>query len=526
MPETPKVFRKKSKVRTWFNGLAREVLTGEDLPVRVSSVATGNTVATFQGYPSLPSDSESEVEMEGPSYPAMDGLAEMRQQFQMLQAQLAETKDKLASIERKDKEKSFAQTWQEAATPETQDPIGRVVEILERNKVEDAQVEYLNYLKAEKAAGRGDRQTLRDLSKAEAEYKKRMLDFSCKAPTYDGNPAKVFDWCGELEKHLSRNECETIPNEAIKRMLLDCIVGKAQSEIVLLKPDGLAFDNYEIGEFFQELLKKFTHEKDEEGRKMEYLQRRQLRNEDARQYYTDKLRLFVQAYPPARRSLVEFKTNMLMGLYNADLRKTCLVFMPKEIKHEREIKAVLDHQLINLRTYNMDPRAPAQDMSGLHSTYGNDRNEMSKANEMLKTGQVPMDVNAMPGLVEDVSDVEDLEGEGGVNALQTGDACYFCKKTGHQKRECRKFEEWKKKNPHRKPGGNTGNPRSSNSRPPISCYNCGKEGHISRECRGERRNQGRRGNGGYGGGQMADMAKSMAAMQEVLKKLVPEAVFP
>ena len=34
----------------------------------------------------------------------------------------------------------------------------------------------------------------------------------------------------------------------------------------------------------------------------------------------------------------------------------------------------------------MDPKAPAQDMSGLHSTYGNDRNERSKANEMLKTG--------------------------------------------------------------------------------------------------------------------------------------------
>ena len=63
--------------------------------------------------------------------------------------------------------------------------------------------------------------------------------------------------CGELEKHLSQFKCETIPNDAIKRMLLDCITGKAQSEIVLLKPDGLAFDNYEIGEFFQELLKKF-----------------------------------------------------------------------------------------------------------------------------------------------------------------------------------------------------------------------------------------------------------------------------
>ena len=104
MPETPKIFRKKSKVKTWFNGLAREVLAGEDLPVRESSVATGNTVATFQGYPSLPSDnSESEVEMEGPSHPAIDGMAEIRQQFQLLQAQLAETKKEMAEIKQKDK---------------------------------------------------------------------------------------------------------------------------------------------------------------------------------------------------------------------------------------------------------------------------------------------------------------------------------------------------------------------------------------------------------------------------------------
>jgi len=48
---------------------------------------------------------------------------------------------------------------------------------------------------------------------------------------------------------------------------------------------------------------------------------------------------------------------------------------------------------------------------------------MSKANEMLKRGQVPMDFNAMPGLVEEMSDVEDQEAEGGVNALQNGDTC-------------------------------------------------------------------------------------------------------
>ena len=54
----------------------------------------------------------------------------------------------------------------------------------------------------------------------------------------------------------------------------------------------------------------------------------------------------------------------LLGLYSAELRKTCLTFMTKEIKHESEIKDVLGHQLTNLRTYNLDHRAPAQDMAG------------------------------------------------------------------------------------------------------------------------------------------------------------------
>ena len=89
--------------------------------MRESSVATGNTVVTFQGYPSLPNDdSEMEVEKEGPSHPAIDSMAEIRQQFQLLQAQLAETKKELADIKQKDKDKLFAQTWQEAGTPETQ----------------------------------------------------------------------------------------------------------------------------------------------------------------------------------------------------------------------------------------------------------------------------------------------------------------------------------------------------------------------------------------------------------------------
>ena len=42
----------------------------------------------------------------------------------------------------------------------------------------------------------------------------------------------------------------------------------------------------------------------------------------------------------------------------------------------------------------------------------------------------------------------------------------------------------------------------------------------------ERKNTGRRDNSSSRGGQMAEMAKSLADIQEVLKKLSPDRVFP
>lgn len=107
---------------------------------------------------------------------------------------------------------------------------------------------------------------------------------------------------------------------------------------------------------------------------------------------------------------------------------------------------------------------------------------------------------------------------GVVNAIQGGEACYFCKKTGHQKRDCRKYEEWKKKNPNRKTG--------SYNRMTISCYDCGKDGHISQECRGKMQNNRRKENGAVGGRQMTERGKSMAEMREMIKKLALYAGFP
>ena len=270
-------------MKIWFNRLARETLAGDHLTESELHVATGNTMAKLQGYPSLPSDnSGSEIEMEGSSNPPTDNMAVIMGQLQQILAKQAITDKTLADIQKKNTDQAFTKTWEDLATPETQDPIGRVIALLETAKQKDSQGHYVSLLKAEVAAGRATLYTYAKLSKAEAAFKKKLREFYPFAPPYNGNPNKVFNWYKEMEKHLSRYECEMIPITMVKMMLLDCIEGKAQSEVVFLKPVGLPFENYEIGEFFQELLKKFTHENDKEGRKMKFMARKQAWKEDAR----------------------------------------------------------------------------------------------------------------------------------------------------------------------------------------------------------------------------------------------------
>ena len=48
------------------------------------------------------------------------------------------------------------------------------------------------------------------------------------------------------------------------------------------------------------------------------------------------MRLWIQAYAPDKRSIVEFKDEILMELFNAELKETCLFFMPKELQHENQ----------------------------------------------------------------------------------------------------------------------------------------------------------------------------------------------
>ena len=97
-----------------------------------------------------------------------------------------------------------------------------------------------------------------------------------------------------VRNHLSNNGWQTIPNKGIKKCCWH-VSQEGLDRTVLLQPtgEGIAFDSYGTGEFFTELLKKFSKEKYEEGRKLEYNKRRQTRMEDPRRYYTDKLRPWI-----------------------------------------------------------------------------------------------------------------------------------------------------------------------------------------------------------------------------------------
>lgn len=93
---------------------------------------------------------------------------------------------------------------------------------------------------------------------------------------------------------------------------------------------------------------------------------------------------------------------------------------------------------------NTNPRTPSQDLAGLRSTYSFEKvGSNIGSNDMLKLGQTPMEVNAMPGVILEESEDEGGKISGDVKALKAKDSCFFCKKTDHQKRDCLSYRDWK-----------------------------------------------------------------------------------
>ena len=88
----------------------------------------------------------------------------------------------------------------------------------------------------------------------------------------------------------------------------------------------------------------------------------------------------------------------------------------------------------------------SHDMAELRSSYSFEtEGKSTRMDEMKKTGQDPMEVNAMTDVLM-LNESDKDESYGDVNAMQYGEHCFLCKKTGHLKRNCREFEEWRRKN--------------------------------------------------------------------------------
>ena len=226
-------------METWLNGVLRETLVDtepeEDIGVTVvvPEQVKGNEEDRI--YPRLPSDdSESDSEMENIGATEGSSLADLMQEMRLMKLQMQNMQDK-------EKSKDFTQTWENnvtPVTPETHDLISRVRNMLEKPKKCDATMEYIQCLEAKRAAGNATESTLGELSRARDRFEKRVLAFIGGAPEYDGKPEKVFDWCERLD--LRRHKWEEIPNDEVKKMLLDCITGPAVQETVLLQPSGLS----------------------------------------------------------------------------------------------------------------------------------------------------------------------------------------------------------------------------------------------------------------------------------------------
>ena len=69
------------------------------------------------------------------------------------------------------------------------------------------------------------------------------------------------------------------------------------------------------------MLKRFSQEKYAEGKKQEYLDRKQESGEDTNEYYTNNKRYTHTHTLQARGAWYDFKDEMLVGLYDAGFSK-------------------------------------------------------------------------------------------------------------------------------------------------------------------------------------------------------------
>ena len=81
-------------------------------------------------------------------------------------------------------------------------------------------------------------------------------------------------------------------------MLVSCITGAARREIIPFYQTGVAFERYETGVFFTEMMTRFSQQKYNESQENEYLDKKQKKEEDTRRVHTDQYEVISQTGIP------------------------------------------------------------------------------------------------------------------------------------------------------------------------------------------------------------------------------------
>ena len=385
-----------------------------------------------------------------------------------------------------------------------EDPISQVLDTIRTPKEDTLGQMYMQAMNAKEDRTAAE---LLTMHKTTATEKIRLQKFIEDVPKFNGEAKKAHAWCAKIQLYFERKEIQTVPAATVKNAIWEALSDVCKSRTQHLVPNSYAWKSYTTDVYFEKILYSFITQQSAEGAKALFEKRTQGIKEDVISYYDDKLSLYLQGFPAKIRDILQFKRHAIDGIYNDELRAKVQEELFDVPTNEEKIRSTIITKLQFLRAFIQKKEG---NMMGLKDIF-----IKPEVLNYERSGQLPMEVNYVPARSDfQTAEEEDdmLDGGREINAVTDTRECFFCKRTGHLKADCRAFSKWKTQNPSKVSvmnggnGRNTGRPNftcfncnkeghrardckaPSTGRSTVSCYNCDKEGHISRDCRAPRRN--------------------------------------
>ena len=378
----------------------------------------------------------------------------MRQGFTAMQAMLTETKAELSKVQRarSSAEQSSKNEAEGFSVEEMRDPLTNLVEWLNKPKTLNPSTRMQNNFHRREnytMSATEENQLITQETKDEAVLRK----FINEGPKYDGDARKADHWMSKLKQYCETNESTMYTDRELKRCMWNCLGDNAQIKALCMGADSRAMLHYTAAEYGEKLVAQFVNVNNKQTAAEEYMKRKQTASEDVMFYLYAKQQLYIHAYPPAMRSFVQFRDDMIRGILNSDLQlqveRACLYSTSMS-----ELTDRMRQELRMLRNWNSNPKNPNTSLVGLK-----DDKLRFVEDQVISTGQVQMEVDErVPETVDQKPSASRKEYLGAVNSLRPETGHFQCS----QRAKTRKETETKKKK--------------------VVCHNCKQPGHYSNRC--------------------------------------------